>query len=540
MFRDWFLENYITQEIKPEMKVFISYAKEDQKTAKRLYDDLKLADIIPWMESENFIPGQNMKLAAREAIKESSYFLVLLSAHSVSNRGIIHKEIRIALDVLDELPNSEVFVIPVRLDDCKIVDETLEDLYPVDLFLSYKTGFKHIMRALGTSDKTASVTAKPEKEPSLISISSPDKLVEQSDKKPLNENINCFSWLHFTDLHLGMKDQEWLWPGVREILFEDLEKLHDKCGPWDLVLFTGDLTQRGSAEEFRNVDEILDELWEHFDKLGSAPKLLAVPGNHDLVRPDAKNPSVRVLQKWDSEQGIHAEFWSNAKSPYRKVIDKAFENYTSWWESQPLKAGNINKGTLPGDFSVTIEKNGSKLGILGMNITFLQLTGDDYTEKLVLHPRQFHEPCNYDGPKWAKQHHACLFLTHQPPAWLHPDYRKHLNAEITARGRFAVHLCGHLHETLYRDISEGGSDPRRIWQGHSLFGLEHFGNNEIRLHGYTAGKIELCGDNGNLVFWPRKTTMQGREELYVFRAIFRSFPGDRRKRNPYNHGTEKS
>ena len=33
-----------------------------------------------------------------------------------------------------------------------------------------------------------------------------------------------------------------------DIFFEDLKHLHDKCGPWDLVLFSGDLTQRGSEE----------------------------------------------------------------------------------------------------------------------------------------------------------------------------------------------------------------------------------------------------------------------------------------------------
>ena len=44
-------------------------------------------------------------------------------------------------------------------------------------------------------------------------------------------------------LHQGLDPQGWLWPGVREILFADLEKLHERCGPWDLVLFSGDLVE---------------------------------------------------------------------------------------------------------------------------------------------------------------------------------------------------------------------------------------------------------------------------------------------------------
>ena len=58
------------------------------------------------------------------------------------------------------------------------------------------------------------------------------------------------SWLHLTDFHQGMADQDWLWPNMQERFYEDLEYLHGECGPWDLVLFTGDLTQSGLAEEF--------------------------------------------------------------------------------------------------------------------------------------------------------------------------------------------------------------------------------------------------------------------------------------------------
>ncbi len=102
-----------------------------------------------------------------------------------------------------------------------------------------------------------------------------------------------------------------------------------------------------------------------------------------------------------------------------------------------------------------------------------------------------------------------------PPGWLNTESQKHLNGEITSRGRFAVHLCGHLHETVFRDISDAGTDPRRIWQGRSLFGLEHFGQEEERLHGYTVGKIELEDNQGKLLFWPREAREQGGQRKIV-------------------------
>ena len=60
-----------------------------------------------------------------------------------------------------------------------------------------------------------------------------------------------FGWLHLTDLHVaGAGGFRTLWPNVEEQLLDDLAKLHARSGPWDLVLFSGDLTQRGSAAEF--------------------------------------------------------------------------------------------------------------------------------------------------------------------------------------------------------------------------------------------------------------------------------------------------
>jgi len=311
-----------------------------------------------------------------------------------------------------------------------------------------------------------------------------------------------------------MREQRWLWPDVRARFFEDLERLHEKCGPWDLVLFTGDLTQRGSEEEFKEVDHILEELCEKLKGLGSSdPHFLAVPGNHDLVRPAKKTAAVRALIKWEDAE-IREEFWADVQSEYRQVITEAFADYTKWWEQQSHKLQNITPGLLPGDFSATIEKDdGAKLGIVGLNTSFLQLTNDNYEGKLALHSLQFQEACNGDGPKWAKQHQTCLLLTHHPPLWLNPDSQQHLNGEITAHGRFAVHLCGHAHETVSREIAEGGAEARRIWQGRSLFGLEYFGENDDcqRLHGYTAGRIELHKNKGTLQLWPREARLQGEQ-----------------------------
>lgn len=93
-----------------------------------------------------------------------------------------------------------------------------------------------------------------------------------------------------------MSGQNWLWPNIREEFFSDLEELHRKSGPWNLVLFTGDFVQKGGADEFDGLNDLLGRLWEHHRGLGSVPYLLGVPGNHDLVRPDPSDTAVAALR----------------------------------------------------------------------------------------------------------------------------------------------------------------------------------------------------------------------------------------------------
>ena len=76
--------------------------------------------------------------------------------------------------------------------------------------------------------------------------------------------MTTFRWLHLTDLHLGMPEQGSLWPNVEEIFQNDLKSLKERVGPWDVVLFTGDITQQGTKSEFDDADKLLRKLWARF------------------------------------------------------------------------------------------------------------------------------------------------------------------------------------------------------------------------------------------------------------------------------------
>ncbi len=143
-----------------EARVFISYAREDYETAKRLYDDLKRAGAEPWLDDEDLLPGQNWKLTIKKAIKNSSHCLVLLSSDSVSKKGYMQKELKLAMETLDEIPEGDIFVIPVRVDDCKVKNERLRELHWVDLFRSYEKSLEKIQRVFGVEEKNFNKEAR--------------------------------------------------------------------------------------------------------------------------------------------------------------------------------------------------------------------------------------------------------------------------------------------------------------------------------------------------------------------------------------------
>ncbi|MGO9329275.1 MAG: metallophosphoesterase family protein, partial [Steroidobacteraceae bacterium] len=326
-------------------------------------------------------------------------------------------------------------------------------------------------------------------------------------------NADRFSWLHLTDLHYGLKGQDSLWPTLREAFFEDLPRLYEHSGPWQAVLFTGDLVQSGSSEQFAEMQRVvLEELWEELRKLGSGDAiLLAVPGNHDLCRPDPKtdDPARDTLLRKDGFAEIAEKFWDNSDGSYRKVVNSAFAAYLNWWNtSKQRPVSGVTGGILPGDFSYTFACGDRSVGIIGLNTTFLQLQGGNYERRLVWDARQIQAVSGGAIDHWLRKHHLCLLMTHQGPDWLTPQCEQDGDSEIAPAGRFAAHLFGHMHETkiVYQRI--GGGEPVRRCQCRSVFGMEMYGDppSKLRSHGYAAGAIEFRELDATFRLWPRIAT----------------------------------
>ena len=115
------------------MSVFISYAREDRAYAARLANLLHSEDVAYWLDIHSLKPGQDWKREIKLAIRQAKLIVLLISSNSVTKRGFVQNEIKEAIEQLRSIPAGEVFIIPVRINNCEPLDLELGDLNWFDL-----------------------------------------------------------------------------------------------------------------------------------------------------------------------------------------------------------------------------------------------------------------------------------------------------------------------------------------------------------------------------------------------------------------------
>ena len=132
MVRAWIKSRAIQFQAKAK-RIFISYAKEDIKKAHLVFLALKREGYSPWIDKENLCVGQNWDLEIQMAIQGCDLFVACLSKNSVTKEGYVHKELKKGLDLLDRKPEGSIYLIPVRIDECK-VPSRFQMLHWCDMF----------------------------------------------------------------------------------------------------------------------------------------------------------------------------------------------------------------------------------------------------------------------------------------------------------------------------------------------------------------------------------------------------------------------
>ncbi|WP_026310847.1 toll/interleukin-1 receptor domain-containing protein [Parafrankia elaeagni] len=132
--------------------VFLAHDGEEQSKVRALAELLTAAGFTPWVGSEMVTGGSRRDLVVRRAVLDCDFFVPCLSARVLGRPSQLHREIRIALDRADELPDHVVFIVPARLDECDLPAD-LQEYQWVDLFAA--GGIDQLLRALRASTPSA-------------------------------------------------------------------------------------------------------------------------------------------------------------------------------------------------------------------------------------------------------------------------------------------------------------------------------------------------------------------------------------------------
>lgn len=137
------------------LKVFLCHSKDDKEHVRKLYLRLLSLGCMPWLDDESLLPGQDWDMEIRNAIRSSHVFIACLSNGSVTKRGYVQKEIRFALDVASEIPEDDIFIIPIKLEPCDVPTA----LAKWQWLEAYKDGYGRLIASL--AQQTARLGLEP-------------------------------------------------------------------------------------------------------------------------------------------------------------------------------------------------------------------------------------------------------------------------------------------------------------------------------------------------------------------------------------------
>jgi hypothetical protein len=75
--------------------------------------------VDPWLDEEKLLPGHDWDLEIEKSVETSNAVIVCLSSRSVTKEGYVQKELRKVLDIALEKPEETIFIIPLRLEECR-------------------------------------------------------------------------------------------------------------------------------------------------------------------------------------------------------------------------------------------------------------------------------------------------------------------------------------------------------------------------------------------------------------------------------------
>ena len=133
-------------------RVFLSYAHEDLKIVRKIFQGLKQRDLEVWFDKENLGVGK-WKNKITKAIARSRYFVICISDSALRKTGdepgFQDEELNTAYEIAKDQAGNEFTIIPVRLEDCGRGDHRISIFNQYDLFNDFENSLDRLALALG-------------------------------------------------------------------------------------------------------------------------------------------------------------------------------------------------------------------------------------------------------------------------------------------------------------------------------------------------------------------------------------------------------
>ena len=254
--------------------------------------------------------------------------------------------------------------------------------------------------------------------------------------------MSPITWLHLSDLHFGSRrgvDQ------VLNALLRDVQERieQDKLQP-DFIAITGDIANRGLAEEYDQAGEFLQALLRTTGL--TTDRLFIVPGNHDVNRSAVTGFLARLPESFHDEDSV-TESLKDAQM--RNLLFRRLTNYFAFYN----KTFNPDPPVGPDHYFTAhrLQIEGWQVAVVGLNSAFLAYGGDDDRQRLLVGESQV-----LDALAQVQGADLTVALMHHPVDWLLEFDVWPVKSPLWNQCHLVLH--GHLHvPDIVLQISLAGS-----------------------------------------------------------------------------------
>lgn len=232
------------------------------------------------------------------------------------------------------------------------------------------------------------------------------------------------TWLHLSDLHFRVTEDNFQSELIYDRLLEDLKHIEEHI---DLVFVTGDIAYSGRVEEYERASDFFNKVLEILNLRREA--IFFVPGNHDVQRSNTANYVSKMLDGINSEKEV-AEILGSKE--LREIFLKRLNNYYDFVKSNAFP---IEKSEL--SYTKNINVNGIEIAVVGLNSAWGS-TSNLEKGNIILGERQVIEA-------FSKIHNPQVTITllHHPIYYFRDEDVESVETVINNRSDFVLH--GHIH-----------------------------------------------------------------------------------------------